>query len=114
MVSIYHINSLIWGYSDVSQPKLGQSQGNGGAAMEPTDAVLRGLLATAPDALLAVDPQGLIVYVNDQVEHLFGWARDELVGQPVECLVPERFSAQHPALRAGYVPVSYTHLTLPT
>jgi len=71
--------------------------------VEPSDAVLRGLLATAPDALLAVDPQGLIVYVNDQVEHLFGWARDELVGQPVECLVPERFSAQHPALRAGYV-----------
>ena len=77
--------------------------GNGGATVEPTDAVLRGLLATAPDALLAVDPQGVIVYVNDQVEHMFGWVRHELVGQPVECLVPERFRAHHPGLRTGYV-----------
>ncbi len=60
------------------------------------------MLAAAPDALLAVDPQGVIVYVNDQVEHLFGWTRDDLVGQPVECLVPDRFSAKHPALRSGY------------
>lgn len=76
--------------------------------MEPTSAVVRGLLATAPDALLAVDLQGAIVYMNDQVERLFGWTRDELIGRPVECLVPERFAARHPGLRAGYVlhPVS--------
>jgi len=71
--------------------------------MEPSGSILRGLLATAPDALLAVDPEGLIVYVNDQVEHLFGWSRGDLLGQPVEVLVPERFAARHPGLRAGYV-----------
>jgi PAS domain S-box-containing protein len=70
---------------------------------EPTGAVVRGLLAAAPDALLAVDPEGLIVYVNDQVEQLFGWSRHELLGRPVECLVPQRFVAKHPDLRAGYV-----------
>lgn len=71
--------------------------------MEPTDAVLRGLLATAPDALLAVDADGTIVYANDQAVHLFGWAREELLGCSVDVLVPERFRARHPALRAGYV-----------
>jgi PAS domain S-box-containing protein len=71
--------------------------------MEPGGSILRGLLATAPDALLAVDPEGLIVYANEQVEHLFGWSRADLVGRPIEVLVPERFATRHPALRAGYV-----------
>ena len=71
--------------------------------MELSEGVLRGLLAAAPDALLAVDPGGPVVFVNDQAERLFGWSRDDLVGQPVELLVPERFSDGHPALRAGYI-----------
>ena len=71
--------------------------------MEPSEDVLRGLLAATPDALLAVDREGTVVFVNDQVEPLFGWPRAELVGQPVERLVPSRFSAGHPRLRAGYV-----------
>jgi PAS domain S-box-containing protein len=71
--------------------------------MDPSEDVLRGLLAAAPDALLAVDAEGTIVFVNDQAERIFGWARSELVGQPVERLVPERFAGYHPSLRAGYV-----------
>jgi hypothetical protein len=71
--------------------------------MEPTDAVLRGLLAAAPDALIAVDTEGWIVFVNDQAERLFGWSRSDLVGKAIECLVPERFSKLHPNLRAGYL-----------
>ncbi len=74
-----------------------------GVGIEPSEGVLRGLLAAAPDALLAVDGDGAIVFVNDQAEHAFGWRRGELLGQPVECLVPERFSRSHPSLRAGYV-----------
>jgi PAS domain S-box-containing protein len=71
--------------------------------MKPSDEVLSGLLAAAPDALVAVDPGGTIVFANDQAEHLFGWSRDDLVGQPVELLVPQRFSPGHPSLRAGYM-----------
>jgi PAS domain S-box-containing protein len=41
--------------------------------MEPSEDVLRGLLAAAPDALLAVDEAGQIVFVNDQAERVFGW-----------------------------------------
>jgi PAS domain S-box-containing protein len=71
--------------------------------LDPSEDVLRGLLAAAPDALLAVNAEGTIVFVNDQAERIFGWPRADLVGQPVERLVPERFAARHPSLRGGYV-----------
>jgi PAS domain S-box-containing protein len=71
--------------------------------MIPSDEVLRGLLEAAPDALIVVDVEGRIVYANQQTETLFGWDREELLGRPVEELVPARFTAGHPELRAGYV-----------
>lgn len=52
---------------------------------------LEALLHAAPDALIAVDEQGIIVYANDQTEQLFGWPKEELAGSDVEMLVPERF-----------------------
>jgi PAS domain S-box-containing protein len=71
--------------------------------MEPTDDVLRGLLAAAPDALVAVNADGLIVFVNDQAERLFGWPVEELVGKQVEDLVPDAVRGRHATLRAGYL-----------
>ena len=71
--------------------------------MEPSEGVLRGLLAAAPDALLAVDSDGKIVFVNDQAERLFGWPRAELVGEPVETLIPQRFRRGHPGLRDAFI-----------
>jgi protein-histidine pros-kinase len=62
----------------------------------------RGLLESAPDAMVIVNQDGRIVLVNTQAERLFGYARDELPGQPVELLVPERFREQHLAYRAHY------------
>ncbi len=63
----------------------------------------RDLLEAAPDAIVVVDSSGVIAMVNAQVERLFGYRRDELVGQSVELLVPEASRALHPGLRAGYV-----------
>ena len=62
----------------------------------------RGLLESAPDAFILVDEEGRIALVNTQTERLFGYTRAELLGQPIEFLVPERFRANHPAHRIGY------------
>lgn len=59
-------------------------------------------LEAAPDAMVVVDSRGLIVLANTQAERLFGFAREELLGQSIEILVPERFRGAHAVHRAGY------------
>jgi PAS domain S-box-containing protein len=53
------------------------------------------LLETLPDAIVAVDRDGTIVQVNTQTQELFGYLRDELIGQKVEMLVPESYRRHH-------------------
>ena len=60
------------------------------------------LLEAAPDAILEVDPHGRIVLANTEAERLFQRSRGELVGLPVETLLPERFRGGHMAHRAHY------------
>jgi PAS domain S-box-containing protein len=62
----------------------------------------RALLEAAPDAMVMVSPDGLIVLVNAQTEKLFGYARAELLGNTVEMLVPPRYRHQHPQHRTRY------------
>lgn len=67
---------------------------------------LESLLDAAPDVVVIVDGDGYIRFVNAQATILLGYARGELVGQPIEILVPERFRHQHDADRRHYM----THL----
>ncbi|MDI3339838.1 MAG: GAF domain-containing protein [Sphaerobacter sp.] len=72
----------------------------GGLAI--TERGYEALLETAPDAMVIVDRDGRIVLANAQAERLFGYTREELLGQPVECLIPERFGAVHRRHRRAY------------
>jgi protein-histidine pros-kinase len=76
--------------------------GSARAAAQLAAAQFRGLLEAAPDAIVIADTDGRIVIVNRQAEVWFGYQREELLGQPVELLVPERFRSQHVRHRADY------------
>jgi PAS domain S-box-containing protein len=61
------------------------------------------LVLAAPDAMLIVDEHGTIVLVNEQTERLFGYRRDDLVGQSIELLIPARLREQHVGHRQRYL-----------
>jgi len=60
------------------------------------------LFEASPDAIVVTDAEGRITSINSQVERLFGYGRQQLIGQSVEILVPERFRQAHPGHRDAY------------
>lgn len=67
------------------------------------EASFRRVVEWAPTAMVMVDREGRIVLINAQAERVFGYPREELLGQLVEKLIPEKFSGHHPAYRAGFL-----------
>jgi PAS domain S-box-containing protein len=68
-----------------------------------SDRMFRALLEAAPDAMVIIESNGKIVLVNSQTEKLFGYARHEIVGQPVETLMAQRYRSGHTLLRKSYL-----------
>jgi PAS domain S-box-containing protein len=64
--------------------------------------LLTGVLDAAPDGIVVVDGDGVVVAANRQAETMFGYGPEELLGSPVERLVPERHRAAHPQHRIAY------------
>jgi len=72
------------------------------ATLQESEATIRTLLETAAQSILAVDQQGAVVLVNRMAEEMFGYQRSELLGMPLEKLLPERRRARHVSYRAEF------------
>ncbi len=70
---------------------------------DDSEAYFRTLLESAPDAMIIVDENGRIAIVNAQAEKMFGYGRAELLGKPIEHLLPERLRGRHRNHRQFYV-----------
>ncbi|HYJ40729.1 MAG TPA: ATP-binding protein [Steroidobacteraceae bacterium] len=67
-----------------------------------SSSLVRSVLDSLPDAIVIIDSTGNVLFANHQVEALFGFSSSEIVGGPVEVLLPERFRHRHVAHRKGY------------
>ncbi|WP_095162969.1 response regulator [Pseudomonas sp. Irchel 3F5] len=72
-------------------------------ALRATEAWYRGIIEAAPDGMLVVDAEGQILRTNRQLDQLFGYSADELLGQNIDCLVPPASRGHHLALRQGFM-----------
>src|SRR6185312_14462584 len=68
----------------------------------PAEDRYQALIQAAPMAFVAIGSDGIIELVNPQAEKLFGYRHEELVGEPIEILVPPRFRTNHPSHRTGF------------
>jgi len=71
--------------------------------IKATEAWFRSIVESAPDGILVVDEQGTIILTNHEVETIFGYQPGELVGSPIEALVPQDVRSRHVALRDSYL-----------
>ena len=62
-----------------------------------TDAVLAGLVTISTDAIICIDERQRVIFFNDGAESIFGWSAGEILGKPLEMLLPERYRARHGA-----------------
>ncbi len=68
----------------------------------PPERWFRELLESAPDGIVVSDRGGTIILVNAQIERLFGYSRDQLIGKQIEVLIPDRYRGRHPEHLRGY------------
>ncbi len=86
-------SAILWGT---------RRRNRGAAERTRGDDRFRAAVESAPNGMVMIDRAGGIVLVNREIERLFGYGREELLGQPIERLVPRRFQDGHPAFRTDF------------
>lgn len=91
------IGGVLGTYSDISEVKRTEK------ALRDSEERFRKAVLAAPTSMLMSDRSGTILMVNNEAEQLFGYSRDELLGKPIEMLVPARVRSGHVGLRAEFL-----------
>ncbi|MEC5400015.1 sensor histidine kinase [Uliginosibacterium sp. H1] len=92
-----HISHLIASAIDISDRKSSEE------ALRLSEERFRAVVEVAPDGMAMVNRDGRIVLVNRGLERMFGHRREEMIGQPVEMLMPDRYRDMHHGLRSSYL-----------
>ncbi|MDH5507010.1 MAG: PAS domain S-box protein, partial [Anaerolineae bacterium] len=87
-----------------------QAQSRTAAALSQSETRFGALLESAPDAIVNADDKGEIVLANSQAEKLFGYSQEEMLGQPIEILMPGRYYRSHLQYRRDYYQEPVTRL----
>ncbi|MEO5987749.1 MAG: PAS domain S-box protein [Candidatus Eisenbacteria bacterium] len=98
------VDSKVVGVSCIARDVTDQKQAE--EALRESEGRFRALLESAPDAMVIIDREGTIALANAQTERLFGYSREELLGQRAEMLIPARFHSQYDGHREGYFSAS--------
>ena len=72
------------------------------SSRKQAEAQFQQVVESAPNGMLMINSLGAITLVNKQVEAMFGYSREEMLGKPIELLIPARFHPTHPAHRTEY------------
>lgn len=98
------IKGIVSNLRDITERKRAEQE------IRANEAKFRALIEFAPNPIVIVDAVGQIVLVNGQVKNLLGYEMEELIGQSVAILIPERFRESHAINQAHYMTVPRTHL----
>lgn len=93
---------ISWNVTPIAKEHCVYVVGRDITELKQSQQLFQGVMQSAPDAMVLINPQGRIVMVNQQTERIFGYSQPEMLGQPVELLVPERYREQHPAHVASF------------
>jgi PAS domain S-box-containing protein len=99
LATIFANQAAVW----INSARLLSREQAARATSEAAEARFRGLLESAPDGIVIMGREGRIALVNTQAEKMFGYQRDELLGQPIEILIPDRYRHAHVGHREGYI-----------
>lgn len=91
------VQAFVANYRDITEQKRAEE------AVKESEQRFRQVVESSPNAFVVVNQAGQIAMVNVQAETLFGYQRHQLIGQPVEILVPEAQQREHPTLRAEFL-----------
>jgi PAS domain S-box-containing protein len=89
--------------SDISERKrISDELRRANLELHSQEAQLRSFLEAASQGIVAISAEGRIVLVNRRIEEMFGYSRQELIGESIELLLPERYRSRHAMYRTGY------------